>query len=209
MTKRKLPSIFLTPTLQTRSPSVNVRKVKSATKYPGLESTLTQATSTAPKASRRFSPSPSQVKTLYAQDRYSNSFDLTASSWIARLTNGVVVCRLIPSRSLTDLELASHLLSPLSFNKWVGPLSETHGNDEGHAAEEDDRHKDCEADNEQRSSSRILHFSQSGGSNRHGRFDATQGKPLTLITRPKLKIPTKPDRIMAAPGTFLQYGNCG
>lgn len=87
---------------------------------------------------------------------------------------------MIPNRSRTDLQLAQHLLSPLS-------------------------RQSCEADgdrDEDQQVSRILHF---GTSSDHGDATKTIIKPLSDV-KIKLKIPTNPDRVMAAPGTFIDSG---
>jgi hypothetical protein len=93
--------------------------------------------------------------------------------------------RLIPCRSQTDMQLAQHLLSPLS-----------------HRAGD---HYDSEQQDSSRQVTRILNFGTK----------VVKAKPFSLVTaslacgttpKPKFKIPTKPDRVMAAPGTFLDCG---
>ncbi|KAI9561228.1 hypothetical protein GHT06_012184 [Daphnia sinensis] len=93
--------------------------------------------------------------------------------------------RLIPCRSQTDMQLAQHLLSPMSHRG---------------AGENDPEQQDS-----RRQVTRILNFGNK----------TTKAKPLSLVTasygtsslaKSKFKIPTKPDRVMAAPGTFVECG---
>ncbi|XP_057372660.1 uncharacterized protein LOC130693517 [Daphnia carinata] len=97
--------------------------------------------------------------------------------------------RLIPCRSQTDMQLAQHLLSPMSHRP--GGVGEN----------------DTEQQDSCRQVTRILNFGNK----------TTKAKPLSLVTaslaygtnvhaKSKFKIPTKPDRVMAAPGTFLECG---
>lgn len=87
--------------------------------------------------------------------------------------------------------LAQHLLSPMSHRP-AGAVGTS----------------DCEQEESCRQVTRILNFGNK----------TTKAKPLTLVTaslaygtsstlaKSKFKIPTKPDRVMAAPGTFLECG---
>ena len=101
---------------------------------------------------------------------------------------------MIPCRSQTDMKLAQHLLSPMSAPQ------RSAGTDEAFIVESDESSS---------SVTRILNFGSSptvlGGKKK-------AQKPLSVLTHSsaghpgKVKIPTKPDRVMAAPGTFLDCG---
>ena len=120
--------------------------------------------------------------------------------------------RLMPSRSLTDLTLASHLLSPLSLSPSC-PTSDADGSDVDEVAGGGSGGGGVS----DRCGRRIFQFgrpssSSSSSSSSLGDVEAPPGgrhllHPLaSLQTTPRVKIAAKPDRIMAAPGTFLQYG---
>lgn len=101
------------------------------------------------------------------------------------------VFRLIPCRSQTDMELAQHLLSPMSHRR----------------GDDDNDQYDPEQQESRRRVTRILNFGTKNS-------NVNNSKPLALVTassssvatKTKFKIPTKPDRVMAAPGTFLECG---
>lgn len=90
------------------------------------------------------------------------------------------------------MELAQHLLSPMSH----------------HPGDDDGDRQSSEHLESSRQVTRILNFGTKT-------LKAT-AKPLSLVTasqtsstvanKTKFKIPTKPDRVMAAPGTFLECG---
>ena len=110
------------------------------------------------------------------------------------------VFRLIPCRSQTDMQLAQHLLSPMSHHA-------------GSTLTADDY--DSEQQDSRRQVTRILNFGNKT-------MKAKPFSPVTAFlacgtttpfvhppptkTKSKFKIPTKPDRVMAAPGTFLECG---
>ncbi|XP_046633816.1 protein FIZZY-RELATED 3-like [Daphnia pulicaria] len=148
---------FLTPTLR-RSPTG--RLPHSSGKIQSLNRNSLQVPS--PFAHQQHRNSPSSPRSVNIQDR------------------------LIPCRSQTDMQLAQHLLSPLS-----------------HRAGD---HYDSEQQDSSRQVTRILNFGTK----------VVKAKPFSLVTaslacgttpKPKFKIPTKPDRVMAAPGTFLDCGS--
>ncbi len=114
--------------------------------------------------------------------------------------------RLIPCRAQTDMQLAQHLLSPLS-----APSSLKGSNSKETSGQQ---MIDEDASPNHRSSvNRILQF---GRNPIQGRATLQNSRPLSLVTHSsaggmssrqgKVKIPTKPDRVMAAPGTFLECG---
>jgi len=107
--------------------------------------------------------------------------------------------RLIPNRSKTDLELASYLLSPLSQPYRANTATTTATSAATSAATAASSVDNDADDNRWKHVPRILNFGTKGNASRTKR-------PLIAVAKPKLKIPTKPDRVMSAPGTFLEYG---